>query len=200
MFFNFAVVRQHFRTRAEDEDVILGNDVLIRCRVPSFVGDFVDVVGWINSDGVNFVPGRQNFGKFGPLSTLVVRIVIIFVAVVFYPFQHSPRRRLSDVISHHCEPHSKVYLPAFHRLMPHFSVVGQTYTTQLLDEYVIIGNDALFKCTIPSYVTDFVSVVSWVDSEGNTILASSSNHGITMAPHFRMLLRRTHIDHGMTDL
>ena len=95
MFFNFAVVRQHFSTRAEDEDVILGNDVLIRCRVPSFVGDFVDVVGWINSDGVNFVPGRQNYGKFGPLSTLVVRIVIIFVAVVFYPFQHSPRRRLS---------------------------------------------------------------------------------------------------------
>lgn len=67
MFFNFTVVRQHFSTRAEDEDVILGNDVLIRCRVPSFVGDFVDIVGWIDSDGVNFVPERQNYGKFGPL-------------------------------------------------------------------------------------------------------------------------------------
>ena len=65
--------------------------------------------------------------------------------------------------------------------LPHFSVVGQTYTTQLLDEYVIIGNDALFKCTIPSYITDFVYVVSWVDSEGNTILASNSNNGIKLA-------------------
>ena len=73
MFFNFAVVRQHFSTRAEDEDVILGNDVLIRCRVPSFVGDFLDVVGWINSEGENFVPGSQNNGKFGSLSTLVCK-------------------------------------------------------------------------------------------------------------------------------
>ena len=78
--------------------------------------------------------------------------------------------------------------------------MGQTYTTQLLDEYVIIGNDALFKCTIPSYVTDFVSVVSWVDSEGNTILGSSSNHGITKAFPLQMLLRRDRIDNGMTEI
>ena len=74
--------------------------------------------------------------------------------------------------------------PAFPHPKPHFPVVGQTYNTQPIDEYVIIGNDALFKCNIPSYVTDFVSVVSWVDSEGETILSSSSNHGITMALFF----------------
>ena len=33
--------------------------------------------------------------------------------------------------------------------------------------YVIIGNSALFKCEIPSFVTDFVSVVNWSDQEGN---------------------------------
>ena len=71
--------------------------------------------------------------------------------------------------------------------MPHFSVVGQTYTTQLLDEYVIIGNDALFKCTIPSYVTDFVSVVSWVDSEGETIMPSNLSHGITRTLNIRSI-------------
>ena len=70
MVFNFAVVRQHFSTRAEDEDVILGNDVLIRCRVPSFIGDFVDVVGWIDSDDINFVLGRQDYGKCGSLISL----------------------------------------------------------------------------------------------------------------------------------
>ena len=79
--------------------------------------------------------------------------------------------------------------------------MGQTYTTQLLDEYVIIGNDALFKCTIPSYITDFVYVVSWVDSEGNTILASNSNNGIKLPFRFIILyILRLHIDHGITHM
>ena len=31
----------------------------------------------------------------------------------------------------------------------------------------MVGNDAIFKCSIPSFVTDFVSVESWIDSEAN---------------------------------
>ena len=69
----------------------------------------------------------------------------------------------------------------FHLLTTHFPVVIQTYNTQPIDEYVIVGNDALFKCTIPSYVTDFVSVVSWVDSDGEAILSSRLSHGILNA-------------------
>ena len=34
-------------------------------------------------------------------------------------------------------------------------------------EYIILGNDVLLKCNIPSFVSDFVSVTSWVDSEGS---------------------------------
>ena len=29
-------------------------------------------------------------------------------------------------------------------------------------EYVILGNDATFKCKVPSYVSDFMSTVSWI--------------------------------------
>ena len=29
-----------------------------------------------------------------------------------------------------------------------------------------MGNDVLLKCNIPSFVSDFVAVTSWVDSEG----------------------------------
>ena len=36
-------------------------------------------------------------------------------------------------------------------------------------EKVMIGNDALFKCQISSHVADFVSVTSWVDSEGGQL-------------------------------
>ena len=29
-------------------------------------------------------------------------------------------------------------------------------------EYVILGNDATFKCKVPSYVSDFMSTISWI--------------------------------------
>ena len=44
----------------------------------------------------------------------------------------------------------------------------QRYEVDILRESVIIGNDAVFKCSIPSFVTDFVSAVSWIDSEGQS--------------------------------
>lgn len=40
------------------------------------------------------------------------------------------------------------------------------------DEYVMKGNAAIMKCSIPSFVSDFVSVVGWVDEEGNEFAAS----------------------------
>lgn len=34
------------------------------------------------------------------------------------------------------------------------------------------GNAAILKCSIPSFVADFVHVIAWVDEEGTEILAS----------------------------
>ena len=50
-----------------------------------------------------------------------------------------------------------------------FSVTSQRYEIDILRESVIIGNDAIFKCSIPSFVSDFVSVDSWVDSEAKSV-------------------------------
>jgi hypothetical protein len=44
------------------------------------------------------------------------------------------------------------------------------------NEYVIRGNSALLKCSIPSFVADFVSVVSWQDNEGETYLSVYANN------------------------
>ena len=35
------------------------------------------------------------------------------------------------------------------------------------NEHIIIGNDALMKCEIPSFVSDIVQVHSWLDNEAN---------------------------------
>ena len=45
------------------------------------------------------------------------------------------------------------------------TVVIQPYETDVGKEYVILGNDALMKCQIPSFVADSVSVFSWTSSE-----------------------------------
>ncbi|XP_072155021.1 cell adhesion molecule Dscam1 isoform X2 [Bemisia tabaci] len=41
------------------------------------------------------------------------------------------------------------------------AVVDQNYVSEVNNEYVIRGNAAVFKCSIPSFVADFVHVVSW---------------------------------------
>ena len=46
-------------------------------------------------------------------------------------------------------------------------MVAQDYITEAHNVHVIIGNVALVKCEIPSFVSDFVSVVSWTDGHGN---------------------------------
>ena len=53
--------------------------------------------------------------------------------------------------------------------MIYFSVTKQRYEINILPESIIVGNDAIFKCSIPSFVTDFVFVESWIDSEANDL-------------------------------
>lgn len=44
--------------------------------------------------------------------------------------------------------------------------MSQTYTVNLMEENVLRGNAAILKCHIPSFVTEYVTVSSWIISEG----------------------------------
>jgi hypothetical protein len=45
-------------------------------------------------------------------------------------------------------------------------VAVQVYDTDINTEYVIKGNAAILKCVLPSYLSDYLSIVSWkVDDE-----------------------------------
>lgn len=46
------------------------------------------------------------------------------------------------------------------------SVVSQAYAVNLMEEYVLRGNAAILKCHIPSFVSEYVTVISWIISEG----------------------------------
>ena len=49
-------------------------------------------------------------------------------------------------------------------------MVRQDHVTESDNEYVILGNDALMKCEIPSFVSDLVEVQSWIDNEENLFM------------------------------
>ena len=55
-------------------------------------------------------------------------------------------------------------------------MVPQQYSAEVMSEYVIKGNSAIIKCSIPSFVADFVSVDAWVASDGSYI-RPSENYG-----------------------
>ncbi|KRF98051.1 uncharacterized protein Dwil_GK22019, isoform N [Drosophila willistoni] len=108
---------------------------------------------WIRSDGtaVGDVPGLRQISSDGKL--------------VFPPFRAEDYRQ---------EVHAQVYAclarnqfgSIISRDVHVRAVVQQFYESEVNNEYVIRGNAAVLKCSIPSFVADFVQVVSWQDEEG----------------------------------
>lgn len=62
-------------------------------------------------------------------------------------------------------------------ILTFLSVVQQFFQTEVNNEYVIRGNSAVLKCAIPSFVADFVGVLSWSDSDGHEYSMNENNFG-----------------------
>lgn len=46
------------------------------------------------------------------------------------------------------------------------AVAAQQYDTDINKEYVIRGNAAILKCVLPSYLSDYLEIISWkIDDE-----------------------------------
>nr|XP_031842375.1 Down syndrome cell adhesion molecule-like protein Dscam2 isoform X1 [Nomia melanderi] len=109
---------------------------------------------WVRADGsaVGDVPGLRQVLPNGNL--------------VFPPFRAEDYRQ---------EVHAQVYSclaqsPAgsvHSRDVNVRAVVHQYYQSEVNNEYVIRGNAAILKCSIPSFVAEFVQVVGWQDDQGN---------------------------------
>lgn len=59
-------------------------------------------------------------------------------------------------------------------------VVAQAYAVNVMEEYVLRGNSAILKCHIPSFVSDFVYVSSWLTEEAGEkteIFPSAKDYG-----------------------
>lgn len=123
----------------------------------SAVGNPPPDIIWVRSDGtaVGDVPGLRQVLANGNL--------------VFPPFRAEDYRQ---------EVHAQVYACLAKNSVGSINsrdvnvraVVAQTYEIEADNEYVIRGNAAIMKCEVPSFVSDYVMVENWQDSQGNTYL------------------------------
>ena len=60
-------------------------------------------------------------------------------------------------------------------------VVGQSYQVNVHDEYVLLGNAALLRCLVPSFVSDYVIVDAW-HSDTDDVITPNHRHGIYLPP------------------
>ena len=60
----------------------------------------------------------------------------------------------------------------YYHFQINFAVISQEFKAHVaLETYVILGNDALVKCEIPSFVSDLVTINGWMDDENNDFFA-----------------------------
>ncbi|XP_050520778.1 cell adhesion molecule Dscam2 isoform X28 [Daktulosphaira vitifoliae] len=108
---------------------------------------------WIRADGtaVGDVPGLRQVKGDGNL--------------VFPPFRAEDYRQDVHAQVYICMAKNRVGV-IHSRDVNVRAVVSQEYASEVVTEYVIRGNAVILKCTIPSFVADFVAVHSWISSEG----------------------------------
>uniref|UniRef100_A0A182WFX6 Ig-like domain-containing protein n=1 Tax=Anopheles minimus TaxID=112268 RepID=A0A182WFX6_9DIPT len=161
-------VNQYYEAEVVSEYVIKGNTAVLKCNIPSFVTDFVKVESWIGSDG-----SLYNASSFDTVIN-----------------QHYGADILMEYVIRGNSAILKCSIPSFvsdfvrveawidednNELIPSENyVINQHYQPEILTEYVIRGNSAILKCSIPSFVSDFVRVESWIDEDGNELVQSES--------------------------
>ncbi|KAF2352106.1 Immunoglobulin-like domain, partial [Trinorchestia longiramus] len=168
------VVTQTYVTHVDQEYVITGNAIVMTCEIPSFVADFVHVTAWQEESSLQHFHRERNIGSgiqqqsphFGVhctvvtseyrtlvvdesvlrgnsaiLKCLIPSFVADFVAV------GSWFEEINGVTYHHGR----------------LTVVLQQYRTAVPEAYVLESNSVVLRCTVPSFVADFVTVQSWVE-------------------------------------
>ncbi|XP_050693603.1 cell adhesion molecule Dscam2-like isoform X50 [Eriocheir sinensis] len=105
-----------------------------------------------------------------------LRRVLANGTLMFPPFRAKDYRQEVHAQVYRCQasnPHGSVHSRDVHVR----AVVPQMYSAEVLTEYVIRGNSAILKCSIPSFVADFVSVQAWVADDGTSYYPSQAYDG-----------------------
>ncbi|XP_046813656.1 Down syndrome cell adhesion molecule-like protein Dscam2 isoform X4 [Vespa crabro] len=168
-----AVVSQFFVTEAENEYVIRANSAIMKCKIPSFVSEFVQVDQWVADDGTVYTPGEeyvvQQFYETRVIDEFVLRGNTATLKCLVPSFVAD----FVDVIEWLAVEDGSTYTSS----NQDEKVVGQRYAVNVMDEHVLRGNAAIIKCHIPSFVAEFVEVDSWIEDNTTDIYPSPDYDG-----------------------
>lgn len=147
-----------------EENVLRGNSAIVKCHIPSFVAEYVTVSSWIISEG-DVDELEIKVTEYSNLGT----------------FDYCHIKTLNLLVLTKCFSISMRFINM--NLVRYFVAVSQAYTVNLWEENVLRGNAAILKCHIPSFVSEYVTVTSWIIYEGDVEeldiqLASQLNLGI----------------------
>ncbi len=171
------MVHQTYQTDVNLEHVIRGNSAVLKCSVPSFIADFVTVDAWLVDDD-HVVHGDSMGNKTHLLAPASEKLSLL-------PSHHSKNRAKST------ETDGPNFFLFCFLLIENVDfdiemkmvVVQSSYVVEVNNEHVILGNAAMLKCTIPSFVTDFVFVASWTISDERGELANLDTHSSGISLH-----------------
>ncbi|KAF7271149.1 hypothetical protein GWI33_015955 [Rhynchophorus ferrugineus] len=164
-----AVVAQFYDVDVNKQYVIRGNSAILKCEIPSFVADFVSVVSWHTDQNENFFPDAPEVVTQYYDIDVIKEFAIRGNAAIMKCQIPSFVADFVAVVSWHTDQNEDFYP------MANPGVVQQFFQTEVNNEHVIRGNNAILKCSIPSFVADFVAVASWLDSEGNEYTISEKS-------------------------
>ncbi|KAG5309252.1 DSCL protein, partial [Acromyrmex insinuator] len=165
------VVSQFYVTEAENEYVIRANSAIMKCKIPSFVSEFVQVDQWMADDGTIYTSGQeyvvQQFYETRVIDEFVLRGNTATLKCLVPSFVAD----FVDVIEWQDEDGSTYTVNSQQE-----KVVAQYFEVQVYDQFAIRGNAAIFKCQVPSFVADHVDVVGWIDSNGGSYVADAQSY------------------------
>jgi hypothetical protein len=95
-----AVASSAYRVTVPEESVMAGNAALLKCSIPSFVADFLHVVGWIDSEGVELAGGGdQALGNSHHTPCLLPFSPLFCIEILFFLSVTEIKKTFS---SHYC--------------------------------------------------------------------------------------------------
>lgn len=142
-----------------EEYVLRGNAAILKCQIPSFVSEYVSVNSWIISND-----DKEEEIKLDSTSNLGWSLFSNLSHILNFPLHSYLFISQEKIIFNHCSFYKDLSVCLLH-LNHIVSVVSQAYAVNLMEEYVLRGNSAILKCHIPSFVSEYVSVNSWIISE-----------------------------------
>ncbi|XP_043581153.1 Down syndrome cell adhesion molecule-like protein Dscam2 isoform X44 [Bombus pyrosoma] len=148
-----AVVHQYYQSEVNNEYVIRGNAAILKCSIPSFVAEFVQVVGWQDDQGNSFNPDEKNDGKYLVLPSGELHIRDVGPEDGYKTYQCRTKHRLTGETRLSATKGRLVITEPVGFAKPKFSMIDKSRTFEVLE-----AQSVTLQCPAQAYP---VPVLKW---------------------------------------